>query len=427
MTGSGGTGAVSVQLHWRASPLAVSIATAAAVALTAAVLGSCWALIAFAAPLLGVLCALSWQPPAPTIRVRAEPGSQRCFESEPARLDVAATAAGAPATAIELRVTADPGLRLEPIAAGGSGGDAQRALSLTATRWGRYPLTVTVAVVARGGLLRGTATAAVAELTVFPLIAPQPTPIPDTDLLDRMGNHRTRRTGRGVEYADIRAYLPGDPLRWVNWPVSARRGSLYVTQRLTDRAAEVVVVLDAYPQPRGPATVATERTVYGAAQVVQSALRTGDRAGIVALGGGRARWLPPDIGRRQFYRVLDAVLDAPAAATATAGTLAPRAAVPPGAIVVAFSTLLDAAFALALTDLRTRGHVVLAVDVLPDSPFDDEPDPLVAQLWRLQRSAMYRDMAATGIDVAPWPVGQPLAQALRSITDRHRRRGPTRR
>ena len=85
---------------------------------------------------------------------------------------------------------------------------------------------------------------------------------------------------------------------------------------------------------------------------------------IVALGGGRPRWLGAEIGRRQFYRVLDTVLGAGDEFETTTGTLAPRAALPPGAIVVAFSTMLDTEFALALIDLRKRGHTVVAVDVL---------------------------------------------------------------
>ena len=97
---------------------------------------------------------------------------------------------------------------------------------------------------------------------------PQATALPPTELLDRLGTHLTRHIGSGVEYADIRTYVPGDQLRTVNWPVSARRGRLHVTQRLTDRSAEVVVLVDGYPQPAGPATLSTERTVRGAAQVV---------------------------------------------------------------------------------------------------------------------------------------------------------------
>ncbi len=258
--------------------------------------------------------------------------------------------------------------------------------------------------------------------TCFPPRLRSRRPIPRTDLLDRLGTHLTRYVGPGVEYADVRKYVPGDQLRTVNWPVSARRGSLHVTERLTDRAADVVVLIDNYPQPAGPATEATDRTVRGAVQVVQSALRSGDRAGIVALGDRQPRWLGADIGRRQFYRVLDAVLAVDGSFETTPGTLAPRAAVPPGAIVVAFSTLLDTEFALALIDLRKRGHTVVAVDVLEGAPFEDEPDPLVARMWSLQRSFMYRDMGTIGVDVVSWREADTLDQAMQLVPD-HRRVG----
>ncbi len=290
-----------------------------------------------------------------------------------------------------------------------------------AARWGRYPIRARIDAVARGGLVTGTATVDAADVIVFPLTPPQSTPIPRTELLDRLGAHLTRHIGPGVEYADIRPYVPGDQLRAVNWPVSARRGLLHVTERLTDRAADVVVLIDAYRQPAGPATDATERVVRGAAQVVQTALRYGDRAGIVALGGHRPRWLGADIGQRQFYRVLDTVLGAGDGFENTTGTLAPRAAIPAGAIVIAFSTLLDTEFALALIDLRKRGHVVIAVDTLDSSPFEDEQDPLVDRLWALQRSAMYRDMATIGVDIVSWEQDHTLEQSMGVLPDRHHR------
>ena len=123
------------------------------------------------------------------------------------------------------------------------------------------------------------------------MVPPPSTGLPRTDMPDRLGTHLTRYVGPGVEYADIRAYVPGDQLRSVNWSVSARRGSLHVTQRLTDRSVDVAVLVDLSLQPPGPATTATERAVEGAVQVVQSALRNGDRAGVVGLGGQQPRWL----------------------------------------------------------------------------------------------------------------------------------------
>jgi uncharacterized protein (DUF58 family) len=403
-------------LQWRASTLTRAIATCAALALALALIGSRWQLIAFAAPLLGVLCSISWQRPMPTVNVHAEPASQRCFETEQAQLIVWATTETF-GVAVELTMSAVEEMRLDVL---DRTSRQRQTVATTAERWGRYPIQATVEVVAHGGLLTGTGTVDATDVTVFPMTPPQATVLPQTELLDRLGTHLTRHIGSGVEYADIRAYVPGDQLRTVNWPVSARRGRLHVTQRLTDRSADVVVLIDGYPQPAGPATESTERTVRGAAQVVQTALRNGDRAGIVALGGRRPRWLGADIGQRQFYRVLDTVLAAGDEFETTTGTLAPRAAIPPGAIVVAFSTLLDTEFALSLIDLRRRGHVVVAVDVLQGSPFAAQQDPLVDRMWTLQRSAMYRDMGTVGVDVVAWQADHTLDQSMRAVPDRRR-------
>lgn len=386
--------------------------------MAAAVIGARWQLIAFAAPLLGVLCSISWQRPVPEIRVHGEPDAQRCFESEQAHLRVWISGEEQGLSAARLTVPDVEGMELE--IADADAGQA-KTVAATAQRWGRYRIAARVEVIARGGLLTGTGIVDAAEVIVFPLTPPQATPIPQIELLDRLGAHLTRHVGPGVEYADIRPYVPGDQLRAVNWPVSARRGQLHVTERLTDRAADVVVLIDGYRQPAGPATVATERVVRGAAQVVQTALRHGDRAGIVALGGNRPRWLGADIGQRQFYRVLDTVLGAGDRFERTTGTLAPRAAVPAGAIVIAFSTLLDTEFALALIDLRRRGHVVLAVDILDSSPFEDDQDPLVDRMWALQRSAMYRDMATVGVDIVSWRGDSGLEQSMGVLPDRRRR------
>lgn len=382
----------------------------AGLALAAAVASGRWQLVVFAAPMLGVLASIGWQRPLPAVSVQALPARVRCFEDEPA--EVVAELTGSPAA---LEITAPPGMQIETEPDSIPG---RRCLALRAPRWGRYPLQARLRTVAPGGLLEATAVAEIAEVFVFPLPPTASTALPRTELPDRLGTHLTRHHGPGVEYADIRPYVPGDQLRTVNWPVSARRGSLHVTKRLTDRSVDVVVVVDSSAQPPGPATRATERAVQGAVQVIQSALRSGDRAGLVGLGGRRPRWLGPDIGQRQFYRVLDTVLEAGGYHEMT-GTLAPRAAVPPGAVVVAFSTLLEAEFGLALTDLGERGHVVVAVDVLEGRLFGGRESPgdpaLLDLMWDLQRSAMYRNLRSVGVNVLAWPEDVTLDQVMRLL------------
>lgn len=405
-----------VLLRWSASPLTRAIATCVGVALAAAVAGSRWQLIAFVAPLVGVLASIGWQRPPAAMAVQARPGMARCFENEQVQTVAELTADGDAVASLELVAVA--GMAAEVLEGATT---LRKGVATSAQRWGRYPLRAKVDAVAPGGLLTGTATVDVADIYVFPVVPPQPTGIPRTELPDRLGTHLTRHLGPGVEFADIRAYLPGDQLRSVNWSVSARRGSLHVTERLTDRAADVVVLIDMSAQPPGPATAVTERALRGAAQVVQSALRNGDRAGIVGLGGRRPRWLGADIGRRQFYRVLDVALGVGSEYQSTTSTLAPRAAVPPGAVVVAFSTMLDTGFALALIDLCKRGHTVVAVDILEGWPFDGGSEPILERMWALQRSAMYRDMSVIGVDVVSWPADITLDQAMHLVPDHGRR------
>jgi uncharacterized protein (DUF58 family) len=406
------------EIVWAPSSSTRALATCAAVILTAAVFGARWQLIAFAAPLLGVLCSVYWQRDKPTVRIGSSAGRQYFFESEQACSTVWTSAD----TAVALSLSAVEGMDVEVLDRAAD----RQTIAVSASRWGRYGVRADVELFAAGGLLRGTATVDVADCCVFPIAPPQDTPLPDTELPDRLGTHLTRRAGPGVEFADIRAYIPGDQLRTVNWPVSARRRALHVTERLTDRGADVVVMIDTHAQPLGPATAATDRMARGAVQVVQSALRQGDRAGVVALGTRRTHWLGVDMGKAQFYRILDTMLDAVGGSETGMRTLAPRGAVPNGAIIIAFSTLLDTDFALALIDLRKRGHTVVAIDLLVGTPFTGQHDPLVSRMWALQRSFMHRDMATIGVDVVPWSPERTVDQAM-ALIPRHRRPKQSRR
>lgn len=391
--------------HWAPTELTRMLFLCAGLALALALISGRWQLAVFAAPMLGVLASSGWQRSLPPMSIRAHPAQFRCFEGEDVAADVDLD--GGPAA---VEISAPDRMATEVVDDDGR----RRTVVVSAQRWGRYPLRALVRAVAPGGLMAATATAEIAEIVVFPRTPPGSTALPRTEMPDRLGTHLTRHRGPGVEYAAIRPYVPGDQLRTVNWSVSARRGSLHVTERLTDRAVDVVVLVDTSAQPPGPATAATQRAVEGAVQVVQSALRRGDRAGVIGLGGRRPRWLGPDIGQRQFYRVLETVLAVGGYQDMT-GSLAPRAAVPPGAVVIAFSTLLESDFGFALTDLCARGHPVVVIDVLQEKVFAgdfEDNDVLLDLMWDLQRSAMYRNLRSVGVNVLAWPADVALDQVM---------------
>ncbi|GAA5103152.1 DUF58 domain-containing protein [Haloechinothrix salitolerans] len=408
--------APAASVNWRPSPLAVTLTVLASATLIGAVLLRRVEFLAFAAPLLGAL--LSAGRPSGHVEVSSDRDEEHCFASESVDFAVSVTAAGCVVERVSV-TGADVDV-VDTVVTWTSGGTVVRC-QVRAPSWGRFAPTVTIALRAASGLRTATVVRHPVRLRVYPHPEPMRTAPRTTDLPDRIGAHIGRRLGAGVEFAGIRPYVPGNQLRMVNWHASARRGRLHVTERLAERSATVVALIDAWAlrSPGGcppPVRQACSLAVAGATQLARAALRRGDQAGVIALGGPLC-WVRPDIGRRQFYRIADAVLDTIPAEGDTASRtghsdLLPRGILPPSALVVAFTPLLDSRIATTLNDVRLRGHAVAVVDVLRDLPTRGETDPLVGAMWRWERTTMYRNFGLLGIPVVAWPHDSTVDEAL---------------
>ena len=235
--------AVEAELRWRPAPLVFMLAAVSVPALVLALVLGKWQLVVFAAPMLGVLATAPLQQSRTRIQVDGA-GVLRCFETEEVVLTAAVFVERGHAL---LRLHPEPlqsmEIHVEETVDSGAAPAGLR-LALSAPRWGRYPVPMRVTALSPAGLAVASVRLRAGEVYVYPITDPQRMRLPRTELPERMGTHLTRRAGPGVEYADIRAYTPGDQLRTVNWPVSARRGQLFVTERFTNRAADVVVLVD---------------------------------------------------------------------------------------------------------------------------------------------------------------------------------------
>src|SRR5207248_10670521 len=122
------------------------------------------------------------------------------------------------------------------------------------------------------------------------------------------GNQVSRGKGEGIEFADIRAFAPGDVVRRVNWRVTARRGALHVNEFHLERNADVVIFLDTFTEVRDAAGGTLDQAVRGAAALIEAHLRQRDR---VVLGGfvGTLRWLGPAMGAVQLSRLVACLMD----------------------------------------------------------------------------------------------------------------------
>jgi uncharacterized protein (DUF58 family) len=138
--------------------------------------------------------------------------------------------------------------------------------------------------------------------------------------------------------------------------------------------------------------------------------------GVITYQWGGASWLAPGMGRRQVYRIIDSMLSAETGGWTSGATFRrlPRAALPPGALVVVFSPLLDQRFVETLRDMRERGFAMLVVDVLNAEPPSRPPglqraaDRIARRIWRMEQEAIRFSLRELGIPVVHWDGVQSL-------------------
>jgi uncharacterized protein (DUF58 family) len=224
------------------------------------------------------------------------------------------------------------------------------------------------------------------------------------------GSEVARVKGDGIEYADLRDFVPGDRVRSVNWRASARRRELVVNERHPERNTDVVLFLDSFVDVRNDGRSVLEDAVRAAAVVATRYLERRDRVGLVSFGG-ILRWLQPGMGVTQRYRLIETMLETGVEPTYTWGdvTRIPARILPPKALVVALTPLLDPRFVAALEDLRARRFDVAVVEVDPVPLVDPGVkgvEPLAYRLWLLHRVVLRSRLERHGIGIGRWSGGE---------------------
>jgi len=234
-----------------------------------------------------------------------------------------------------------------------------------------------------------------------------------------VGNQTARTKGDGIEFADIREWEPGDRVRSINWRATARRGELYVNQQHPERNTDVVLFLDTFTDVHRGMRGTLDLTVRAATSLAHRYLQHKDRVGVVSFGGYTS-WLVPESGTRQLYRIVDSLLQVDAVLTFAAKglDLLPPRTLPPKALVLALSPLLDRRSAAALLDLRARGFDLVVIEVSPVpfvEPGGDELSQLAYRLWRLSRESLRVRYEQAGVPVVEWQDGQALNVVLEEV------------
>jgi uncharacterized protein (DUF58 family) len=124
------------------------------------------------------------------------------------------------------------------------------------------------------------------------------------------GAYSSAFKGRGVEFADVRAYMPGDDVRTIDWNVTARTGEVFVKQFIEERELTLMLVVDVSPSTgfgsarKSKLEVASELAgVLGLA-----AVRSNDRIGLVTIDRGIETVVPARKGRKHTLRCVSQIV-----------------------------------------------------------------------------------------------------------------------
>ncbi len=233
------------------------------------------------------------------------------------------------------------------------------------------------------------------------------------------GSEVSRHKGEGIEFADMRSWTAGDPLKRVNWRASARRGELWVNESHPERNTDVILFVDAFAEARRGGESTLDLAVRATAAIADAYISRRDRVGLVSFGG-ILRWLQPGMGTVQLYKIVDAVLDTSVVLSYHWAEIdvIPRRMLPSSALVIALSPLLDRRSVGALLDLRKRGFDLGVIDISP-VPFTERPrgglDAIAYDIWMLRREALRHRLLREGVAVAEWRDDLPLQAVLEEV------------
>lgn len=371
-------------------------------------------------PALGLVLAR-----APQLRVDAALERATALEQDVLELELV-VGSERPVERLELLLALPEGLEVVSGARAVSlrlGWDEERVLTLRlrCLRWGNYHLgDLRVRARDRLGLVvwEGRFDRR-APLRVYPLPETLRRIVAPVSTQPFAGNEVARQKGEGLEFADLREFAAGDRVRSINWRASARRDVLVVNERHPERNADVILFLDTFADARSGSRSTLDLAVRATATLASRYLERRDRVGLVSFGGV-LRWLTPGMGAGQRYRIVDALLESEIVFNYAWKDVSviPARTLPPQALVVAVTPLLDDRAIEALADLRARRYDLAIVEVSPApfaTPGPSESDKLAHRLWLLRRAEIRARYERLGVAVATWSDDMPLDAVLEGV------------
>jgi uncharacterized protein (DUF58 family) len=124
------------------------------------------------------------------------------------------------------------------------------------------------------------------------------------------GQYHSVFKGRGMDFDEVREYVPGDEVRTIDWNVTARSGHPFVKKYTEERELTILLLVDVSASGNFGSAPQSKRELAAeiASVLAFSAIRNSDKVGLILYTDRVEQYIPPKKGRRHVLRLVREIL-----------------------------------------------------------------------------------------------------------------------
>lgn len=124
------------------------------------------------------------------------------------------------------------------------------------------------------------------------------------------GEYHSTFKGQGMEFSEVRDYVPGDDIRSIDWNVTARMNKPYVKQFVEERELTVILMVDISGSGYFSSCRQTKNEIAAelSSLLAFSAIQNNDKVGLILFTNHVEAFIPPKKGKTHVLRVIREVL-----------------------------------------------------------------------------------------------------------------------
>jgi uncharacterized protein (DUF58 family) len=181
------------------------------------------------------------------------------------------------------------------------------------------------------------------------------------------GEYHSAFKGRGMEFSEVREYVEGDDIRFIDWNVSSRMGRLYVKQFVEERELTVILAIDLsaslnfFSKSKSKKEIAAEISAI----IAFTASLNNDKVGLLIFTDQVERFIPPKKGKTHILRIIREILEFKPKSKKTSidnGLVYLNKVIKKKAILFLLSDFIDQDFQQSLK-IASRKHDLIAIKI----------------------------------------------------------------